>query len=55
MWSLTLREEQRLRVLENRVLMKISGPKREVMHNVELYNLYASPNIVRVIESKWMR
>jgi DNA replication protein DnaC len=29
-WSLTLREEHRLRVFENRVLRRIFGPKREV-------------------------
>jgi hypothetical protein len=49
-WSLTLREERRLSVFENRVLKKIFGPKRdEVMgdwgklHNEELHNLYSSP------------
>jgi hypothetical protein len=42
-WSLTLREEYRLRVFENRVLRRIFGPKRdEVMggwrklHNEEI-------------------
>jgi hypothetical protein len=60
-WSLTLREEYRLRVFENRVLRKIFGPKREEdgswrkLHNDELHNLYSSPNIVRVIKSKMMR
>jgi hypothetical protein len=60
-WSLTLREEHRLRVFENRVLRRIFGPKREEdrqwrkLHNDELHNLYSSPNIVRVIESKRMR
>jgi hypothetical protein len=59
--SLTLREEHRLRVFENRVLKKIFGPKREEdgswrrLHNDELHNLYSSPNIVRLIKSKWMR
>jgi hypothetical protein len=54
-WSLTLREEYRLRVFENRVLRKIFGPKREEdgswrkLHNDELHSLYSSPNIVRVI------
>jgi hypothetical protein len=56
-WSLTLGEEHRLRVFENRVLRKISGPKTEEdgswkkLHNDELHSLYSSPNIVRVI--KW--
>jgi hypothetical protein len=60
-WSLTLREEHRLRVFENKVLRKIFGPKREEdgswrkMHNDELHNLYSSPNIVRVIKSRRMR
>jgi hypothetical protein len=56
-----LREEQRLRVFENRVLRKIFGPKREEdglwrkLHNDEIHSLYSSPNIVRVIKSRWMR
>jgi hypothetical protein len=48
-WPLTLREEHRLRVFENRVLRRIFGPKREKvvgglrrMHNEELHNLYTS-------------
>ena len=59
-WSLTLREEHRLRVVENRVLRRIFGPKRDgvtgewrKLHNEELNDLYSSPNIVRVI--KWRR
>jgi hypothetical protein len=55
-WSLTLREEQRLRVFENRVLRRIFGPKRdEVMgewrklHNEELRDMYSSPSITRII------
>ena len=60
-WSLTLREERRLRVFE-KVLRRIFGPRRdEVMggwrrlHNEELNDLYTSPNIVRVIKSRRMR
>jgi hypothetical protein len=60
-WSLTLREERRLRVFENRVL-RIFGPKRnEVirewrkLHNEELNDQYTSPNIVWVIKSRRMR
>jgi hypothetical protein len=55
-WSLTLGEEHRLRVFENRVLRMIGGPKMEEdgswrkFHNDELHSLYSSPNIVRVIK-----
>jgi hypothetical protein len=63
-WSLTLREEHRLRVFENRVLRRIFGPKRaEVtggwrkLHNEELHNLYSSPStsIIRMINPRTMR
>jgi hypothetical protein len=57
-WSLTLREEQRLRVFENRVLRRIFGPKRDEvtgewrkLHNEELHNLYSSPDIIRQVKS----
>ena len=57
-WSLTLREESRLRVLVSRVLRRIFGPRRDEVirkwrkqHNEELNDLYPSPNIVRVIKS----
>jgi hypothetical protein len=59
-WSLTLREEHRLRVFENRVLKRF-GPKREEdgswrkVHNDELHGLYASPIIGRVIKSRRVR
>jgi hypothetical protein len=57
-----LREEYRLRVFENRVLRRIFGPERnEVtgewkrLHNKELYALYSSPNVIRVIKSRRLR
>jgi hypothetical protein len=60
--SLTLREERRLRVFENRVLKRIFGPKRNEatgewrrLHNEELNDLYSSPKIIRVIKSRRMR
>jgi len=64
-WSLTLKEEQRLRVSENRMLKRIFGRERgEVaggwrgLHNEELHNLYTYLNIVRVPNSRkkiWTR
>jgi hypothetical protein len=60
-WSLTLREERKLRVFENKVLRRIFGPRRDEvtgewrrLHN-ELNDLYSSPNNVRVIKSRRMR
>jgi hypothetical protein len=61
-WSLTLREEHRLRVFENRVLRGIFGTKRDAvtgelrrLHNEELNGLYSSPNIIWVIKSRRKR
>jgi hypothetical protein len=61
-WSLTLREEHRLRVFENRVLRRIFGSKRDEvteewsrLHNEELNDLYSSSNIIQVINSRRMR
>jgi hypothetical protein len=60
--SLTLREEHRLRVFENRVLRRIFGPKRDEvtggwrkLHNQELHGLCSSSSIIRVIKAKRMR
>jgi hypothetical protein len=61
-WSLTLREERRLRVFENRVLRRMFGPKRDQvtgewrkLHNEVLNDLYSLPNIVRVVTtSLWL-
>jgi len=63
-WSLTLREKRKLRVLENMVLRRIFGLRRDEvtgerrrrrrLHNEELNDLYSSPNIVRVIKSRRM-
>jgi hypothetical protein len=59
--SLTLREEHRLRVFENRVLRRIFGPKRDEvtgewrkLHSEELHILYSSPNM-RQIKLRRMR
>ena len=61
-WSLTLRKERKLRVFENIVLRRIFGPRRDEvtgdwrrLHNVELNDLFSSPNILRVIKSRRMR
>jgi hypothetical protein len=60
-WSLTVREGNKLRVFENRVL-RIFWPKRDgvtggciKLHNEELHNLYPSPSIIRIIKPKRMR
>ena len=61
-WSLTAREERKLRVFENMVLRRIFGPRRDEvtgewrrLHNEELNGLYSSLNIMRVIKSRRMR
>ena len=61
-WTLTLSEEKRLRVFENKVLRKIFGPKRDEetgewrrLHNTELKDLYGKPDIIRTIKSRRLR
>ncbi|PSN38555.1 hypothetical protein C0J52_14819 [Blattella germanica] len=61
-WTLTLREEKRLRVFENKVLRKIFGPKRDEetgewrrLHNTELKDIYGKPDIIRTIKSRRLR
>jgi hypothetical protein len=61
-WSLTLREEYRLRVFENRVLRRVFGLQRGEMKgdgrkllNEEFHNLYSLPNIIRMMKSRRMR
>ena len=61
-WSLTLREEHRLRVFENKLLRKIFGAKKDEitrewrkLHNAELHALYSSPNIDRNLKSRRLR
>ena len=60
-WSLTLREESRLRVFENRILRRTFGPNRDDygewrrLHYDELHSFNRSPNIARVIKSRRLR
>jgi hypothetical protein len=58
----TLREEHKLRVFENRVLRRIFGVKRDdvtgewrKLHNEELHDLYPSPSIIKIMKSRTMR
>jgi hypothetical protein len=60
--GVTVREEYKLRVFENRVLRRILGPKRggvtggwRKLHNKELHNLHSSSSIIRIIKSRRMR
>jgi hypothetical protein len=61
-WSLTLREEHRLGVFENRALKRLFGPRRDEvtgewrkLHNEELHDLCSSPSIIKIIKSRRMR
>jgi hypothetical protein len=61
-WSLTLREEHRLRVFESNLLRRIFGHKKDEvagewrkLHNKELHDLYSSPSIIGIIKSRRMR
>jgi hypothetical protein len=61
-WTLTLREERRLRVFENRVLRRVFRPKRDEvtgewrkLHNKEIRDLHSLPNTARVVKSRRMR
>jgi hypothetical protein len=61
-WSLTVREEHKLRVFENRVLRRIFVPKWDgvtggwrKLHNDDLHNLYPPPSIIGIIKSRMMR
>jgi hypothetical protein len=61
-WSLTVREEHKLRVFENRVLRRIFGPRMDritgrwrKLQNEELHNVYSWPSIIRIIKSRRMK
>jgi hypothetical protein len=53
-WSLTLREEHRLRIIFGPKRVEVTGDWRQ-LHNEELRNLYSSSNIIRIIKSRRMR
>jgi hypothetical protein len=61
-WSVTVRDEHKLRVFEDRVLRRIFGPKRDGVtggwtkpYNEELHNLHSSPSIIGIIKSRRLR
>jgi hypothetical protein len=61
-WSLKLREEHRLRIVEIRMLRSIYGPKRDeatggwrTLHDGNFHNLYCSPSVMRMITSRRIR
>jgi hypothetical protein len=61
-WSLTLREDHRLRVFENKVLRGLFGPKRDEgtgewrkPHNEELHDSYSLPSLIRIVNSRRVR
>jgi hypothetical protein len=58
-WFLTLRKEHKLRVFENRALVRIFGPKKDEIiggcrktHNGGLHGLHSSPNATAIISSR---
>jgi hypothetical protein len=60
-WFLTLREENRLRVFENKMLRRIFGPKRDEvtggwkkLHNEEFRDVYSLPGIIRIMKARRM-
>jgi hypothetical protein len=61
-WCITLTEKRGLRVFDNRVLGRIFGPQKDEvteewkrLNNMQVYDLYPSPNIIRVIKSRKRR
>jgi hypothetical protein len=61
-WSITVREEHGLKIFEDRMFMRLFGPKREditgglrKLHNDELHNFKSLPNIIQVIKSRRMK
>jgi hypothetical protein len=61
-WSVTPREDLRLRVFENRALRRIFRPKRDgvtggwrKLNKEEFHNLYSSPSVIRMINPRWIR